>query len=130
MVSLGGGLGGREGGGDSGGRAGTHEAVFAFDSSDMAKGGERTERARFFWNGCAECAERGLEVNVLSCVDVTRTVFFFDPGLKQYFPIPYRRLAGPSMSLWELREVRRQLKAEGRNSLDEAALFAGYERLR
>lgn len=58
------------------------------------------------------------------------TVFFFDPELKQYFPIPYRRLAAPSMSLWELREVRRRLKAEGRHSIDEAALFAGYERLR
>jgi putative transposase len=58
------------------------------------------------------------------------TVFFFDPELKQYFPIPYRRLAAPSMSLWELREVRRRLKAEGRQSIDENALFAGYERLR
>jgi len=58
------------------------------------------------------------------------TVFFFDPELKQYFPIPYRRLAAPSMSLWELREVRRRLKAEGRHSIDENALFAGYERLR
>ena len=58
------------------------------------------------------------------------TVFFFDPELNQYFPIPYRRLAAPSMSLWELREVRRRLKAEGRQSIDENALFAGYERLR
>ena len=58
------------------------------------------------------------------------TVFFFDPELNQYFPIPYRRLAAPSMSLWELREVRRRLKAEGRHSIDENALFAGYERLR
>lgn len=30
----------------------------------------------------------------------------------------------------KLREVRRRLKAEGRHSIDENALFAGYERLR
>lgn len=58
------------------------------------------------------------------------TVYFFDPELSQYFAVPYRRLAAPSMSVWELREVRRQLKAEGQRSIDEAALFAGYERLR
>lgn len=58
------------------------------------------------------------------------TVFFFDPELSQYFPIPYRRLSAPSMSLWELREVRRRFKVEGRKSVDENALFAGYERLR
>jgi putative transposase len=58
------------------------------------------------------------------------TVYFFDPELSQYFAVPYRRLAAPSMSVWELREVRRQLKAEGQRNIDEAALFAGYERLR
>lgn len=58
------------------------------------------------------------------------TVYFFDPELSQYFPLPYRRLAAPSMSVWELRDVRRRLKAEGQRSIDEAALFASYERLR
>ena len=49
----------------------THESVFAFDPSHMAKSGARTEGIGSFWNGCAGRAERGLEVNVLSWVDVT-----------------------------------------------------------
>jgi putative transposase len=58
------------------------------------------------------------------------TVYFHDPELNQYFAIPYRRLDAPSMSLWELRTVRRKLKEEGEQAVDETALFAGYERLR
>jgi putative transposase len=58
------------------------------------------------------------------------TVYFHDPQLNQYFAIPYRRLDAPSMSLWELRAVRRQLKEAGEQAVDETALFAGYERLR
>ncbi len=58
------------------------------------------------------------------------TVYFHDPELNQYFAIPYRRLEAPSMSVWELRAVRRKLKEEGERAVDEAALFAGYERLR
>jgi putative transposase len=59
-----------------------------------------------------------------------RTVYFHDPELNQYFAIPYRRLDAPSMSLWELRAVRRKLREEGAQAVDETALFAGYERLR
>jgi putative transposase len=58
------------------------------------------------------------------------TVYFHDPELNQYFALPYRRLDAPSMSLWELRAVRRKLKEEGAQAVDETALFAGYERLR
>jgi len=58
------------------------------------------------------------------------TVYFYDPELHQYFAIPYRRLDAPSMSLWELRAVRRKLREEGAQAVDETALFAGYERLR
>jgi putative transposase len=36
----------------------------------------------------------------------------------------YRNLAHPPMSLWELRAARRQLAAEGRQLVDERALFA------
>jgi putative transposase len=58
------------------------------------------------------------------------TVYFHDPELNQYFALPYRRLDAPSMSLWELRAVRRKLKEEGAQAVDETALFTGYERLR
>jgi putative transposase len=57
-------------------------------------------------------------------------VYFHDPELKQYFEIPYRNTAHPPMSVWELREVRRQLKDEGRKSVNEDVIFDAYNRLR
>jgi hypothetical protein len=48
-----------------------HESVLAFDPSYVPKSGEHTEGLGHFWNGSAGRAERGLEVNALSWVDVT-----------------------------------------------------------
>lgn len=56
-------------------------------------------------------------------------VYFLDPDTQRYYPIPYRHLEYPSISLWELREVRAQLRKEGRQEVDEALLFETYERL-
>jgi putative transposase len=61
--------------------------------------------------------------------DISR-VYFYDPELKQYFEIPYRNTAHPPMSIWELREVRRQLKAEGHKAVNEDLIFDAYNRLR
>ena len=58
------------------------------------------------------------------------SVYFYDPDLKQYFAIPYRNTAHPPMSIWELREVRRHLKEEGRKSVNEDLIFDAYNRLR
>ena len=57
-------------------------------------------------------------------------VYFYDPDLKQYFTIPYRNTAHPSISVWELREVRRRLKEEGRKAINEDLIFDAYNRLR
>lgn len=61
--------------------------------------------------------------------DISR-VYFYDPELKQYFEIPYRNTAHPPISIWELREVRRKLKEEGRKSVNEDLIFDAYNRLR
>jgi putative transposase len=61
--------------------------------------------------------------------DISR-VYFYDPELKQYFEIPYRNTAHPPISVWELREVRRKLKDEGRQSVNEDLIFDAYNRLR
>ncbi|MEO8129821.1 MAG: Mu transposase C-terminal domain-containing protein [Bryobacteraceae bacterium] len=58
------------------------------------------------------------------------TVHFFDPELKQYFAIPYRDTSHPPISVWELREIRRRLKQEGRDSMNEDAIFRAYEQMR
>jgi putative transposase len=57
-------------------------------------------------------------------------IYFYDPELKQYSRIPYRDTSHPPISIWELREVRRQLKKEGRENVDESVLFEAYERMR
>jgi putative transposase len=54
-------------------------------------------------------------------------VYFLDPDTKRYYPIPYRNLSHPSMSVWELREVKLQLKKEGRDEVDECLIFETYE---
>ena len=37
-------------------------------------------------------------------------IWFYDPDLLMYFPIPYRNSSNPVISIWELREIQRQLK--------------------
>ncbi|PMR86040.1 Mu transposase C-terminal domain-containing protein [Xanthomonas arboricola] len=56
-------------------------------------------------------------------------VWFLDPDIDQYYAVPYRNLAWPHMTLWELREIRVQLKREGRAEVDEDLIFETYERL-
>jgi putative transposase len=61
--------------------------------------------------------------------DISR-VYFYDPELKRYFEIPYRNTVHPPISVWELREVRRTLKEEGRKLVNEDLIFDAYNRLR
>lgn len=57
-------------------------------------------------------------------------VFFFDPDAGRYFPIPYRDLAHPAVSLYELREAQRTLHEQGISDTDEQQIFAAIERMR
>jgi putative transposase len=41
-----------------------------------------------------------------------------------YWPVPYRDLGLPPISLWEHRQAVRELRAQGRRGLDQAAIFA------
>ena len=53
-------------------------------------------------------------------------VFFLDPDTRRYFRIPYRNLANPHISIWELRRVRAYLKALGQSEVDEELIFKTY----
>lgn len=55
---------------------------------------------------------------------------FYDPEAKDYSDIPYRDLKCPPMTLWEHKHVMRQLESEGVTEVDEAKLFAAYDKLR
>ena len=41
-----------------------------------------------------------------------------------YWPIPYRKLGAPSISLWEHRAAESALRAQGRHSFNEKDLFS------
>ena len=57
-------------------------------------------------------------------------IYFFDPEVQEYYAIPYRNTTHPPMSLWELREIRRQLKEQGHSEVDEVLIFTAYNRLK
>jgi putative transposase len=57
-------------------------------------------------------------------------VYFFDPVAKSYYPIAYRDMGHPPMSAWELKEVQRKLKEQGRSNIDEHAIFDALGRMR
>ncbi|MGV1098511.1 Mu transposase C-terminal domain-containing protein [Thiovibrio sp. JS02] len=61
--------------------------------------------------------------------DISR-VYFYDPGLRQYYTIPYRNLGYPPMSIWELREVRRNLRDKGLGKPNEHQIFQAHENLK
>lgn len=56
-------------------------------------------------------------------------VYFYDPELKEYFPIPYRNVSRPAISAWEFKKAIQKLKDEGKSHIDEDAIFEAYERL-
>ena len=56
-------------------------------------------------------------------------LWFYDPELEMYYPIPYRDTSHPPISIWELREAHRRCKADGRRHIDERAIFEAYEEM-
>lgn len=57
------------------------------------------------------------------------TIYFFDPDLQMYFPVPYRDITLPPISLWELRAAIRHAKEMGAKDIDEKVIFAARDRL-
>ncbi len=52
-----------------------------------------------------------------------KIVHFYDPELKRYFPVPYRDISKPDMTIWELRDAKAYLKKQGIEHYDEAKIF-------
>ena len=57
------------------------------------------------------------------------TIYFYDQDLKMYFPIPYRNMGNPCISIWDIREAKRYLKKEGLKDYDETRLFQAIKKL-
>lgn len=57
-------------------------------------------------------------------------IYFLDPELNIYYPIPYRDTTHPAISIWELREAKRYIQEKMDSEVNEDALFKAYEKLR
>jgi putative transposase len=57
-------------------------------------------------------------------------IYFYDPEIRDYFPIPYRSMGHPAMTYWELCEATRKARDETKhNSVDENEIFDAFERM-
>lgn len=54
-------------------------------------------------------------------------IYFYDPELKEYFEVPYRKLSAPVMTLWDLYASKKHLKDNNISSYTEDDIFAAYE---
>jgi len=61
--------------------------------------------------------------------DISR-VWVLDPDGRRYLEIPYRILSHPAITLWEQRQARARLRQQGRDQVDELALFRMVEQMR
>ena len=59
-----------------------------------------------------------------------KSIWFFDPELEQYFDIPMADQSFPSMSLWEWKEVKRYLEAQGRDPNSTSEILRARTELR
>lgn len=58
------------------------------------------------------------------------TIYFYDPELKNYFPIPYRMISLPPISVWDLRKAQAHLEGKGIKNYDEFKIFQAHEVLK
>lgn len=57
-------------------------------------------------------------------------VWFFDPVIAQYFPIPLADQSLPCLSLWEYKQARDLLRKEGKAAVNMHQIFAALDELR
>ena len=56
-------------------------------------------------------------------------LYFFDPELKEYFELNYRKLHAPNMTIWDLYAAKRYLKEHHIKNANEDDIFDAYERM-
>jgi putative transposase len=57
-------------------------------------------------------------------------IWMFDPKSEKYIEVPYRDLSRPPVSLWEIKESKRQLKKESMATTNEELIFKTIDRMR
>jgi putative transposase len=56
-------------------------------------------------------------------------VYFFDPDTKAYYPIPYRDLTRPRISVWDLNAALKRIAEQPELQVDEDTIFEGLEEM-
>lgn len=56
-------------------------------------------------------------------------IYFYDPEIKEYFEVPYRKISAPIMTLWDLYAVKKYLKEQKIADYNEDDIFKAYEKL-
>lgn len=57
-------------------------------------------------------------------------IYFFEPNAKRYFPIHYRDLSQPPISLWEFKEAKQAARKAGMKEIDERTVFDYAKKMR
>ncbi len=57
-------------------------------------------------------------------------LYFLEPNVKRYFPVHYRDLSQPAISLWEYREAKQAARKDGLKDIDDRLVFAYAKKMR
>lgn len=57
-------------------------------------------------------------------------IWMYEPKSERYLEAPYRDISRPPISLWELRDAKRQLREESKTATNEELIFKTIDRMR
>lgn len=81
------------------------------------------------WIGVADDTKNKIQHKIKRDPLNIQKIYFYDPEIKKYFDVPYRKMYAPIMTLWDLYAVKRYLKEKKISNYSEDNLFEAYELL-
>ncbi len=81
------------------------------------------------WIGVADDTKNKIQHKIKRDPLNIQKIYFYDPEIKEYFDVPYRKMYAPVMTLWDLYAVKRYLKEKKISNYSEDNLFEAYELL-
>ena len=101
------------------------ERIVAFDPCFVPKAGKKTYGRDFFWNGCHNRTEKGLEISAFSIVDVDRHTGFA-LSARQTEPPPACAPAGAPEEKTEEKTAKAPKKKAGASAPEDETLIDAY----
>ena len=90
----------------------------------IRRDGIRLFNIHYWANVLSPLAGRTKELALIKYDPRNLSRVFWEDKQGHYWPVPYRDLRLPPISLWEHRQAVRELRAQGRRSVDQATIFA------